>query len=254
MKKLRDFTLGGQRMTFWDDDDALRIVGHTKTNDRVFRKYMKKNFVILFSLIGLVTVLIPIDIRAFEYMTTVDLHSGEDDTGILLCSIFFIVQAISPIIIPVLVSPSNLPGTTILQFLKTSFLFVSEKMRDEKYAELNYFPEFFYFLRDNFGNDAERQLKEVMSKVSDEELGSLVIHIVKYSETVEKRSKVKHLMGTGKVDDIFMEDLIAKEEEINGRADALMIEIDGFFKNVQQMIDEETKQKVNTQVVELLAG
>lgn len=29
MKKLRDFTLDGQRMTFWDDYGALRIVGHS---------------------------------------------------------------------------------------------------------------------------------------------------------------------------------------------------------------------------------
>lgn len=109
-------------------------------------------------------------------------------------------------------------------------------------------------VKDNYGEDAESLLKEAMSRASDEELGSLVAHIVKHMETVEKRSKIKNLMKTGQVDDILMDDLMAKEKELHGRVDALVVEIDSFFESVQQMIDEETKQKVNVQAIQLLAG
>lgn len=256
MKKLRDFTLDGQRMTFWDDYGALRIVGHTETNDRVFRKYMKKNLVIFFVFAGLAAVLIPINVEAFKYMIEFERNSnkGDFDSGVLLCSLLFAVQFAGFIFVPIVFSPANSVEPGVIDFFKTPFLLVSEKMRDKKYAELNYFSEFFDFLRDNYGDDAEKQLQEAMSKVSDKELGSLVAHIVKHVETVEKRSKIRDLMKTGQVDEILMDDLMAKEEELNGRADALMIEIDSFFESVQQMIDEETKQKVNVQAIELLAG
>lgn len=256
MKKLRDFTLDGQRMTFWDDDGDLRIVGHTETNDRVFRKYMKKNLVIFFALFGLAYILILIDVRAFEYMIEFDVNGGKGgfDSGVMLYTLLFAVQFAVFIFVPMSFYLSNSVETAIIDCFKTPFLLVSEKMRDKKYAELNYFSEFFDFLKDNYGDDAESLLKEAMSRASDEELGSLVAHIVKYMETVEQRSKIRRLMETGQVDDILMDDLIVKEEELNRRADALAIEIDSFFKRVQQMIEEETKQKVNVQVIELLAG